>query len=54
MILSPWFKPSDPPVRIGKYQVQDSAGRTADAWWDGVRFNSPCARIVCAWRGVVA
>lgn len=53
MTHSPWFKPNDLPVRVGSYQVQDTAGRITDAWWDGVKFHIPCAVIFYAWRGVV-
>lgn len=56
MNLSPWFKPSEPPVRDGVYQVKGWDGQIHDTewtqgeWWDGVT-PIPQKRI-CAWRGL--
>ena len=57
MKLSPWFKPSEPPVRVGRYQLKDWIGRITEAEWDGEQFMRggwaiPASLIRC-WRGVV-
>lgn len=60
MNLSPWFYPSEPPVREGRYQVKDWIGHINYAefegrlWWSEPRSfkNIPTHRIR-AWRGVI-
>lgn len=56
MNLSPWFYPSEPPVRAGSYQIKDWIGRITWAEWDGAHFMRggwaiPKCLIRC-WRGV--
>lgn len=61
MNLSPWFPPSDAPVRDGLYQVKGWDGHICYTefegrlWWSQPRSleNIPTRRIRC-WRGVVA
>lgn len=57
MNLSPWFYPSDPPVRAGSYQIKDFIGRITWARWDGAHFQRGGLRVdtatIYAWRGVV-
>lgn len=60
MNLSPWFYPSEPPVRPGMYQIKGWDGQIRYAefeerlWWDKPRSfeQIPQQRIRC-WRGVV-
>jgi hypothetical protein len=57
MKLSPWFYPSEPPVRAGRYQVKDWIGRITEVDWDGAHFQRAGLRIdittIRCWRGVV-
>lgn len=57
MNLSPWFYPSEPPVREGRYQVKDWIGRITEADWDGAHFLRGGLRVetstIRCWRGVV-
>lgn len=57
MNLSPWFHPSEPPVRAGRYQIKDWIGRIYEADWDGARFVRCGLGIdpatIRAWRGLV-
>lgn len=57
MTLSPWFKPSEPPEREGRYQAKDWLGHInyvrfiRGDWWDGTRLIPP--NRIRAWRGMV-
>lgn len=57
MNLSPWFYPSDPPVRQGMYQLKSWVGQITEAEWDGAYFRIGDMRIdpttIRGWRGVV-
>lgn len=57
MNLSPWLKPTEPPVRRGWYQVKDWIGRITEAEWGGCNFMrggwAIPERMIRCWRGVV-
>ena len=60
--LSPWFIPSEPPVRPGVYQIKNHVGHITEAYWDGTHFLHTGLHIraglrigittIYRWRGV--
>lgn len=58
MNLSPWFPPSDPPVRRGRYQVKDWVGNIVLLEWyfdhfRDAKYDLVPMRRIRAWRGLV-
>jgi len=62
MNLSPWFLPSEPPERLGVYQIKNYVGVITCAYWDGAHFLHTGLHIraglrigittIYRWRGV--